>query len=60
MQQHKNRVRSLKEVPYSMKEAEAAAGHGHYEHVTLKSRVTVEPAMEVNVVKEEAGAVQDS
>ncbi|KAL6739054.1 hypothetical protein Aduo_012543 [Ancylostoma duodenale] len=58
--QHKNRVRSLKEVPYSMKEAEAAAGHGHYEHITLKSKVAVEPAMEVSVAKEEAGAVQNS
>ncbi|CAB3403564.1 unnamed protein product [Caenorhabditis bovis] len=37
--QHKNRVKSLKEVPYSIKEAEAAGGLGHFPHVTLKSRV---------------------
>ncbi|PIO64503.1 hypothetical protein TELCIR_13868 [Teladorsagia circumcincta] len=41
-QLHKNRVRTLKEVPYSIKEAEAAAGRGHYQHVTLKSKVNSE------------------
>ncbi|KJH47035.1 hypothetical protein DICVIV_06887 [Dictyocaulus viviparus] len=37
---HKSRVRSLRSVPYTIKEAEAAAGHGFYEHITLKSKVT--------------------
>ncbi|VDM62598.1 unnamed protein product [Angiostrongylus costaricensis] len=37
---HKNRLRTLKEVPYTIKESEAAAGHGHYEHVTVKSKVS--------------------
>ncbi|KAE9421247.1 hypothetical protein Angca_004855, partial [Angiostrongylus cantonensis] len=36
---HKNRLRTLKEVPYTIKESEAAAGHGHFEHVTVKSKV---------------------
>ncbi|CAI4221819.1 unnamed protein product [Auanema sp. JU1783] len=37
---HKNRVKTLKEVPYTVKESEAAGGLGYYPHVTKKSRVT--------------------
>ncbi|KAJ1363931.1 hypothetical protein KIN20_023897 [Parelaphostrongylus tenuis] len=36
---HKNRVRSLREIPYTVKESEAAAGRGHYMHIALKSKI---------------------
>ncbi|ETN74755.1 zinc finger protein 593-like family protein [Necator americanus] len=57
---HKNRVRSLKEVPYSMKEAEAAAGHGTYKHVTLKSKLVSEEKMDDDIKKEKPDEAEDS
>ncbi|CAJ0603216.1 unnamed protein product [Cylicocyclus nassatus] len=58
---HKNRLRALKEVPYTMKEAEAAAGHGHYQHVTKTSKVTSDVVMESTEKVEDADkTVQDT
>ena len=38
-QLHKNRLKTLKEVPYTIKEAEAAGGLGTYPKITNKDRV---------------------
>ncbi|CAD6198160.1 unnamed protein product [Caenorhabditis auriculariae] len=40
---HKNRVKTLKEVPYTVKEAQAAGGMGHYPFIMLRTPKSVRP-----------------
>lgn len=51
---HKNRVKTLKEVPYTQAEANAAGGSGFFPAITLKTRVELpkQPEIPIPVVAE--------
>uniref|UniRef100_A0A1I7SXH2 Zinc finger protein 593 homolog n=1 Tax=Caenorhabditis tropicalis TaxID=1561998 RepID=A0A1I7SXH2_9PELO len=45
---HKNRVKTLKEVPYTQAEANAAGGSGFFPAVTMKTRVELPKQPEIS------------